>query len=67
MMLREPTLDQQLIREARDVGHHKSDAEAITAALREYIVRRRQQEVLALFGTIDYDPDYDYKAQRRRP
>lgn len=40
-MLREPTLDQQLIREAKDVGHHKTDAEAITAAMQESIVRRR--------------------------
>ncbi len=24
------------------------------------------QQIVALFGTIDYLPDYDYKAQRRR-
>lgn len=65
-MLREPAVDDQLIREARDIGRHKSDAEAVTAALREYIIRRRQQQIVALFGTIDYDPDYDYKKQRRR-
>jgi hypothetical protein len=23
-------------------------------------------QILDLFGTIDYDPDYDYKAQRQR-
>ena len=65
-MMRELVLDDHLIREARDVGRHKTDVEAITAALQEYIVRRRQQQIVALFGTIDYDPTYDYKAQRRR-
>jgi hypothetical protein len=63
-MLRELVLDDQLIREAKDIGRHKTDAEAVTAALQEYVERRRQ--ILTLFGTIDYDPDYDYKAQRRR-
>ena len=55
-MLRELSLDDQLIREAKDIGRHKTDAEAVTAALREYIIRRRQQQIVALFGTIDYDP-----------
>jgi hypothetical protein len=35
-------------------------------ALREYIARRRQAKVTSLFGTVDYDPKYDYKKQRRR-
>lgn len=65
-MLRELVVDDQLIREARDIGRHKTDAEAVTAALREYIIRRRQQQIINLFGTIDYDPGYDYKDQRRR-
>jgi hypothetical protein len=28
--------------------------------------RRRQRRIIKLFGTIDYDPAYDYKAERRR-
>jgi hypothetical protein len=32
----------------------------------EYIQRRKQQQVVALFGKIDLDRQYDYKAQRRR-
>jgi Arc/MetJ family transcription regulator len=66
-MLRELALDDELIREAKDIGRHKTDAEAVTAALQEYIERRRRRQILTLFGSIDYDPDYDYKAQRRRP
>jgi len=35
-------------------------------ALREYIQRRKRLKVLVLFGTIDYDSDYDYKKQRQQ-
>jgi len=33
--------------------------------LDEYVRRRKQQEIISLFGTIDYDQDYDYKRARR--
>ena len=55
-----------LIEEAQEVGGHKSKKEAVTVALREYIGRRKQLRILELFGTIDYDPAYDYKAARKR-
>lgn len=35
------------------------------AALIEYIQRRKQQDILGLFGTIDFDEAYDYKRERR--
>jgi Arc/MetJ family transcription regulator len=60
-------LDDRLIERARRVGRHKTKKEAVTAALDEYIRRRRQLRLLARFGTITYDPRYDYKAERRRP
>jgi len=37
----------------------------VTAALQEYISRRKQMEILKLAGTIDYDPAYDYKKIRQ--
>jgi len=55
-----------LIERARRVGRHKTKKEAVTAALDEYIRRRRQLRLLPRFGTITYDPRYDYKAERRR-
>lgn len=57
-------LDDALIDEARRVGNHKTKKEAVTAALDEYIRRRKQLEILDHFGTIDFDPDYDYKKMR---
>ncbi len=59
-------IDDRLIEEARKVGHHSTKKEAVTAALDEYIRRRKQMQILDLFGTIDYQRDYDYKANRLR-
>ena len=59
-------LDDQLIEEARRIGHHKTKKEAVTAALSEYIAYRKRLEILSSFGTIDFDPKYDHKAERRR-
>jgi Arc/MetJ family transcription regulator len=57
-------IDDRLIDEARRIGHHVTKKEAVTAALKEYIDRRKQVEILKLAGTIDYDPAYDYKKVR---
>ncbi len=59
-------LDEDLVEEARKVGQHKTKRAAVTAALVDYIRYRKQLKVLSLAGTVDFDPDYDYKAQRRR-
>ena len=58
-------IDDSLIDEARRIGNHKTKQEAVTAALDEYIRRRKQLEILELAGTIDYDPNYDYKKMRQ--
>ena len=59
-------LDDRLIEEAQRTGKHKTKKEAVTAALAEYIRRRKQLRILESFGTVDFDPGYDYKAERRR-
>ena len=59
-------LDDKLIEEARRIGGHTTKKDAVTAALDEYIRRRKQQEVMKLFGTVEYERGYDHKANRRR-
>jgi len=59
-------LDDKLIERARRAGGHKTKKEAVTAALDEYVKYRRQLEVIKHFGTVDFVPNYDYKAERRR-
>ncbi|HLZ92815.1 MAG TPA: type II toxin-antitoxin system VapB family antitoxin [Candidatus Acidoferrum sp.] len=58
-------IDDRLIEEAQKLGRHRTKKEAVTAALDEYIQRRKQQRIISLFGTIDYDQTYDYKLARR--
>ena len=60
------SIDDRLMDEARRVGGHKTKKEAVTAALREYVNRRKQVKIIELAGTIDYDEGHDYKALRRK-
>lgn len=59
-------IDDELLEEALRVGGHRTKKATVTEALQEYIRRRRQTEILSLFGQIDYDPKYDFKKQRHR-
>jgi len=58
-------IDQDLLREAVELGHCKTKKEAVNEALTEYVRWRKQQRIIELFGTIDFDPEFDYKAARR--
>ena len=59
-------LDDSLIEEAVKIGRHATKKAAVTSALKEYIQRRKQQEIISQFGTIDFVPSYNYKEQRKR-
>lgn len=58
-------IDDSLIDEAKRMGGHRTKKAAVTAALQEYIRRRKQLGILQLAGKIEYDPLYDYKSERR--
>jgi hypothetical protein len=59
-------IDDRLLEEAQKLGRHRTKRETVNAALDEYIRRRKQLKVLALFGTIDYEPGYNYKRERSK-
>jgi hypothetical protein len=59
-------IDDKLIEAARKAGGHRTKKATVTEALVEYIQRRKQAKIVGLFGKIDFDPEYDYKNQRRR-
>lgn len=59
-------IDETLLQEALALSNYKSSNAVVEAALHEYIQRRKQLKVMELFGTIDYDSDYNYKQQRQR-
>jgi Arc/MetJ family transcription regulator len=58
-------LDDKLVEAAQKLGRHKTKREAVNRALDEYVRWLRQQAILDEFGTIQYDPKYDYKKQRK--
>jgi len=58
-------IDDGLIEEARRVGEFKTKKAAVTAALEEFIRRRKQLRILKLQGSVDYVRGYDHKAARR--
>lgn len=59
-------LDPELLERALAVSGERSKKAAVTRALEEFIARREQRGLIELFGTLDWDPDYDYKAGRAR-
>ena len=59
-------IDDKLIEEARKIGRHRTKKEAVTAALDEYIRRRKQLGILEMFGKVDFDTSYDFKRERHR-
>lgn len=58
--------DPELLSEAVKLGGFKYKKDAVNTALKEYVYRHQQLKILDLFGTIDYDPKYDYKKSRKR-
>ena len=59
-------IDDTLITQAVKLGRHRTKKAAVTQALTEYIHHLEQENVLSLFGSIDYVQGYDYKKQRAR-
>jgi Arc/MetJ family transcription regulator len=57
-------LDDRLINNAVKLGGHRSKRAAVTAALEEYIKSKRRLGILDLFGKIEFDLAWDYKAAR---
>jgi Arc/MetJ family transcription regulator len=58
-------IDDALVNEAFKLGHFKNKRDMINTALREFIDRRKQLELIELFGQFEPDPDYDYKQGRK--
>lgn len=59
-------LDNELIQEALKLGGHRTKRAVVEEALQEYVQRRKQLKITELFGTIEYEDEYDYKQQRHQ-
>ncbi|MFW5864340.1 MAG: type II toxin-antitoxin system VapB family antitoxin, partial [bacterium] len=59
-------IDDTLISRAVELGGHRTKKAAVTQALTDYIHHLEQENILSLFGSVDYSPGYNYKKQRAR-
>lgn len=59
-------IDDELLKEAQQISGLKTKKDTVNTALKEFITKRKQEEIIDLFGTVDYDDDYDYKKLRNR-
>lgn len=57
-------IDNELLREAQQLGNFETEKDTVNQALKEFVERHKQLAVLKLQGQIDYFDDYDHKAQR---
>jgi len=65
-MATDPAIDRDLLQRALAASGERTKKAAVTRALQKFIARREQAHILGLFGTVEIDPEYDYKAERSR-
>lgn len=60
------SIDPELIDRALALSGERTKKAAVTKALQEFVARREQKKLLELFGKLEWDAGYDYKAERSR-
>ncbi len=59
-------LDPELLDQVLELSGEQTKKAAVTLALKEFIARREQRKLADLFGKLEWDTTYDYKAERSR-
>jgi len=65
MMATNLAIDDELLEEALSISGFKTKKDTVNHALREFVDRRKQLEIVELFGKLDPDADYNYKKARK--
>jgi hypothetical protein len=60
------SLDPDLVEMALKLSGERTKRAAVTKALEEFVARRRQKDLIKLFGKLNWDHSFDYKAERSR-
>lgn len=58
-------IDDELIEQAKQVGHHRTKKDAVTTALREYIKLQQRRAMLEEQGQVEFWPGFNHKRLRR--
>ncbi len=59
-------IDPELLRKALEISGLRTKKDTVNMALKEFINRRKQLEIMDYFGKMDPDPNYNYKKGRSR-
>ena len=59
-------INDKLLNEALEISGLKTKKDTVNLALKEFVDRHKQLEILNIFGKMDPDPNYDYKKGRSR-
>ena len=59
-------IDDTLLKKAYSIGRLKTQKDTVKVALEEFIAKRKTEEVIKMFHTVNYSPDYNYKKLRDR-
>jgi hypothetical protein len=57
-------IDNTLLEYALRLGGMKAENETINLALEEFINRRKGENLISAFNTVEYDENYNYKELR---
>jgi hypothetical protein len=57
-------IDDRLLAKAKKAGGFRSKKDTVNHALSEFLLRREQRGIVKLFGSIDFDQDFDHKKLR---
>jgi len=60
------SIEPALLDKALEISDEKTKKAVVTQALVEYIARRERVRIKELFGQLEWDTDFDYKAERDR-
>ena len=60
------SIDTDLLETALVTGGLKTKRDTVNLALKEFIQRRKNADIISMFGKVEYDADYDYKKARMR-
>ena len=59
-------INDQLLTDALEIGGFRTKKDTVNAALEEFIQRRKSEDLIDLFGKIEFEENYDYKKLRTR-
>mgnify|MGYP003381944804 CR=1 FL=1 len=60
------SIDPGLIEQALAVSGETTQKAAVIRVLEEFVARRKQRDMLDLMGKLEWNPSFDYKAERSR-